>query len=577
MRKTLQIKLGQCTDKGIKSLNQDFIGAYFPKEPLLGSKGIIVAMADGISSSNVSQIASETAVSSFINDYYCTSEAQSVRRSAECVLQATNSWLFSQSQNSAYRFDPDSGYICTFSSLILKSHFAYLFHCGDTRVYRVVGEHLEQLTQDHRRHVDAENQYLTHAMGLHQKLSMDIHSFALDEGDRFLLMSDGVYEFISEARILYWLATYSEDLDAAAHGIVEEAKQAGSDDNLSIQIVRVEQLPDRQVDEIAHQISALPLPPKLQPRMTLDHFTIERDLYISSRSHVFLAVDNLTKKRVVIKTPSTEMRNNNAYLERFLLEEWIAKRISSPYVLKATQDAEKKHFLYLTTEYIEGQTLAQWSRDNPRPHLEQVRDIVEQISKGLQAFHRQEMLHQDIRPNNIMLDHSGTVKIIDFGSTKVAGIHEMQTSACASQTETEVLGTMQYSAPEYFLGKEGDVRSDLFSLAVIAYYLLCGKLPYGTQVANLHTTTAQRRLNYASIRIFRQDLPIWVDATLKKALTIQPDKRYSSMSEFIYDLRHPNPQYLAVKSPPLMEAYPVATWQAISAVLFCWVIYLLAQ
>ena len=76
------------------------------------------------------------------------------------------------------------------------------------------------------------------------------------------------------------------------------------------------------------------------------------------------------------------------------------------------------------TEFIEGQTLKQWMIDNPKPDLETVRGIVEQIAKGLRAFHRKEMLHQDLRPDNIMIDKTGTAKIIDFGSTKITGVAE---------------------------------------------------------------------------------------------------------------------------------------------------------
>jgi len=111
--------------------------------------------------------------------------------------------------------------------------------------------------------------------------------------------------------------------------------------------------------------------------------------------------------------------------------------------------------------------------DHPRPDLETVRGIVEQIAKGLLAFHRMEMLHQDLRPANIMIDRTGTVKIIDFGSTRVAGITEIATSI----ERSDLLGTAQYTAPEYFRGESGSARSDLFSLGVIAYQMLSGKLP----------------------------------------------------------------------------------------------------
>src|SRR5207253_1735025 len=101
--------------------------------------------------------------------------------------------------------------------------------------------------------------------------------------------------------------------------------------------------------------------------------------------------------------------------------------------------------------------------DNPKPDLETVRGIVEQIAKGLRAFHRKEMLHQDVRPDNIMIDRTGTAKIIDFGSTKITGVAEIEPSA----THSDMLGTLQYTAPEYFQGESGTPRSDLFSLGVI--------------------------------------------------------------------------------------------------------------
>jgi serine/threonine protein kinase len=131
-------------------------------------------------------------------------------------------------------------------------------------------------------------------------------------------------------------------------------------------------------------------------------------------------------------------------------------RIDSPHVLKPSPPLRKRNFLYAVTEYIDGQTLTQWMIDNPAPSLETVRDIVEQIAKGLRAFHRKEMLHQDLRPDNIMIDKTGTVKIIDFGSTAIKGVAEAEPSG----VRDDILGTVQYTAPEYFLGDAATSRSD---------------------------------------------------------------------------------------------------------------------
>ena len=236
----------------------------------------------------------------------------------------------------------------------------------------------------------------------------------------------------------------------------------------------------------------LPLPPLLEARAVFDGYRIVRELHGSSRSHIYLAVDIETDAVVTIKIPSIDLRDDPAYLKRFMMEEWVARRIDSPHVLKPCLPQRKRNFLYVATEYIDGQTLTQWMIDNPKPGLETVRGIVEQIAKGLRAFHRKEMLHQDIRPDNIMIDATGTVKIIDFGSTRITGVVE----AAPSGNRDDILGTQQYTAPEYFLGEPATSRSDLFSLGVITYQMLTGKLPYGAQIANARTRSQFNGLVY---------------------------------------------------------------------------------
>ena len=185
MASQLKISAGQYSDKGRKAVNQDFLGLRIPEEPLLTSKGIAIALADGISSSDVSHIASQTAVANFLDDYYCTSEAWSVKKSAQRVLAASNSWLYSQTQRGAGRYDKDKGYVCTLSAIVIKSTTAHIFHVGDSRIYRVVGNSLEQLTNDHRHWVSEEQSYLSRALGIDSQLDIDYQSLAIEPGDIF--------------------------------------------------------------------------------------------------------------------------------------------------------------------------------------------------------------------------------------------------------------------------------------------------------------------------------------------------------------------------------------------------------
>jgi len=571
MTAELSISTGQYSDKGRKPLNQDFYGVYLTEEPLLSTKGVAMALADGISSSDVSQEASSIAVTSFFEDYYSTSEAWSVKTSALYVLNAINSWLFSQTRRSQYRYNLDKGYVCTFSGLIIKSATAHIFHVGDARVYRLQGNTLEVLTEAHRVRVSDEQHYLKRAMGMDYQLDLDYLAVDLEPGDVFFLMTDGVYECISEKALIALYAAHHDDLDAAAHKIARLAYDNGSEDNLTAQILRIEQLPNRDARDVYQELTQLPFPPQLEPREAFEGYTIARQLYVSPRSHVYLAVDDETQEQVVIKVPASDLKDDAGHLERFLLEEWIARRIYSTHVLKSHRQNRERQYFYIVTEYIDGQTLTQWMRDNPTPSVERVRDIIEQIAKGLQAFHRLEMLHQDVRPENIMIDSHGTVKIIDFGSTRVAGLEEI-----ASPLEHEdMLGTAQYTAPEYFLGEYGTALSDQFSLAVIAYQMLSGRLPYGAEVAKARTRAAQRRLHYNSVLHDDREIPVWVDFTLRKALQPNPEKRYDEISEFVYDLRHPSVAFLNQTRPPLMERNPVAFWQGTSVLLSLIIIALL--
>lgn len=571
MADTLKIAVGQHSDKGRKAINQDFHGACIPAEPQLASKGVVVALADGISSSEVSQEASQSAVRAFLEDYYCTSDAWSVKRSAQRVLNATNSWLHAQTQRSPYRFDKDRGYVCTLSVLVIKASTAHLFHVGDSRIYRLQGPSLEQLTEDHRVWAAAGQSYLGRALGINPQVEIDYLAVPVEAGDVFILATDGVYEFADAAFIAAAVGTHADDLDQAARDIVAEALRRGSADNLTLQIVRVDGLPVPEVHEVQQQRATLQLPPILDARMDFDGYQVLRELHASPRSHVYLAVDGETGERVVLKTPAIDLQADQAYLDRFLMEEWVARRINSAHVLKARAPTRQRHYLYVAMEFIEGQTLAQWMIDHPRPELETVRGIVEQIAKGLQAFHRMEMLHQDLRPANIMIDRSGTVKIIDFGATRVAGLADRAPAA----GQDAILGTQQYTAPEYFIGEAGDARSDLFSLGVITYQMLTGNLPYGTQVARCTTQAAQNRLVYQTALDPQRAIPAWIDGVLNKAVHVNPHKRYDALSAFVHDLRHPSADFLNRTRPALIERNPLRFWRGLALVLAVVVVVLL--
>ena len=531
-------------------------------------KGAAFAVADGISSSQISQIAAETAVKTLVGDYYDTPQAWTAKTSGARVIEATNSWLFAQ--NRARRTsDMNHGMVCTLSALILRGREAHLFHVGDSRISRLHSDSLEPLTQDHTTVLSEHEQYLGRALGMAHRVDIDYLSVPLKQHDIFLLTTDGVHEFIG-AGIVNECLQLAEDLDSAARLIAEKALEQGSEDNLTVQIVRIDDLPtDNHFPRITD--AALPILQPLRPGQKIDGFTVVREIHHSSRSQLTLATD-AAGNRCALKVPGTETRENPAYLQRFLFEEWVARRVHSPHLIKAADAGGARSASYVATQWISGSTLRQWMHDHPEPNLERVRDIAEQVVKGLRALHRQEMIHQDLRPENIMLDEQGTVVIIDLGSVAIAGVEQASSGQMGAMP-----GTLQYTAPEYLSGDSVSWRSDLFSLGVIVYEMLTGSLPYGAQVARVRNRRDQQRLTYKAADNSAHSIPLWVDHALAKACHRDPHRRYDALSEFVADLRTPSADYSPHASRPLLERNPLRFWQGVVALQFVLILWLLAH
>ncbi|MFO1423643.1 MAG: bifunctional protein-serine/threonine kinase/phosphatase [Candidatus Competibacteraceae bacterium] len=557
MTRALRIRLGQFSDRGIKPANEDFHGALIPEGEALTLKGAAFAIADGMSSSESARLAAEYAVKNFLNDYFATPDSWTVRHSAERILSALNRWLCGQG---ASMHDPSRGMVTTFSALVLKSTTAHIFHIGDTRIWRLRDATLEPLTQDHHCWASKERVYLNRALGIDPHLDIDYRGLAVETGDLFLFTTDGVHEYVPPLEIKRLVGASGDNLDAACRALTAAARAAGSSDNLTCQLLRVDDLPLPDAESVFRQLIELPMPPELEPGIILDGYRILREIHASPTSQLYLAVDTASGKQVALKTPSVNFEDDPGYLERFRHEEWVGRRIDDPHVLKVIEPVRRRRFLYHILEYVEGQTLRQWMSDHPRPSLTEVRGILAQIAQGIRAFHRLDMLHRDLKPENILIDRDSIVRIIDFGSTKIAGIAEI-----ASPVEqTDLLGTKNYTAPEVLRGEPATTSSDLFAFGVIAYELLTGRLPYGERLGREINAKAMARLCYVSARSERPDLPVWVDGALEKAVRLNPKRRYTVETELIYDLSHPNPDFTERRNRPLLERDPTGFWRGVA-------------
>lgn len=554
------LSTAQSSRAGRKDTNEDSMGIYVPESQTEVTKGMAAVIADGVSAAEAGREAAEVCVTSFLGDYYGTPDAWTVETSAQKVLTSINRWLCSRGQHIR---EARKGYVSTMSALVLKSRTAHVFHVGDTRIHRLRDGELEQLTRDHATPISEHQTYLTRAMGLDVKLDVDYGQWELLQGDVFLLSTDGVHDYVDTQKIVSIVTGHASDLQAGCEALLDAALEAQSPDNLTCQLVRVESLPDGSADEVWRRLNELPFPPPLGVDQVLDGYRVEREIYSSSRSQMYLVRDEQSGARFAMKTPSVNFDDDPAYLERFVMEHWIASRIDSPHVARAVEPLRPRTFQYNLFEFVEGDSLETWIDHHPQPDVRDVVEIIGQVGKGLQAMHRRETLHQDVKPANIVVGRDGVAKLVDMGSCRVGGIAEIAVPIERDQ----VLGTARYSAPEYRLGYQGDVRSEQFSLGCVAYEMLTGELPYGEAIEHSASADALSKLRYRPAYTHNPLVPIWIDGALRRAVRLKPDRRYPELSEFLFDLTRPNPVYVEAMQDASDPGSSAKLWRGLALLL----------
>ena len=541
----LKVGYGGTSIAGRKAVNEDAFAAAQPHR----LKGAVAVIADGLSAGDQAQKASQTAVTEFIDEYLATPETWTVKTAAARVLNALNRW-----------FCHHEGMWTTLSAVVIRGRTAHVFHAGDSRIHRLRAHDLELLTRDHRKQA-----YLTNALGMDLDLEVDYLAEDVVAGDVFVLTTDGVHDAIDARSLRQRVREASApgtSLEGTAHAVVELAYERGSEDNLSCLLMRVDSLPREDINEVHRRLTRQVIPPVLYIGARIDGFRVLRTLARGTRSHLYL-IEDARGGRLVLKTPSESFAEDPVYLDGFIREEWIGKRIDHPGVMKILPRPEDSRFLYYLAEYIEGRTLRQWMLDNPHPPVEEVRRLVEEIARALRAFQRLQMVHRDLKPENVMIDRDGAAKIIDFGTAYVQGFDELSLAV----RETYPVGSVGYVAPECLRGQPASHAADIYALGVVAYEMLTGALPYKKPLAR--DASAYLGRPYMPLRqAGRADLPKWIDLALAKAVAENPANRYEAMSELTTDLKRPNPELVRhAESAPLLEKNPTLFWQLASALL----------
>ncbi len=564
----LSIQCAQLSHAGIKTVNEDSIGIRIPEGPALVHKGALAVIADGVSAAEAGQEASQACVQNLLNDYYCTPDTWTVTQSILAVVNALNRWLYSQGSHLP---QSEKGFVTTLTLVVFKAPFAHIFHIGDSRVYRLRNDNLECLTKDHCKQV-GKVKYLARAMGLDTKIQMDYRKEELQSGDLFMLTTDGVHDFLSDQWLLDQLKK-GTDKEAVIEAIFKAALAEGSDDNMSCQLLQMTDVSNEGIEETYNSLSNLPFPPLFKPGQSVDGLTIVKTLYESNRSQLYLVEEAASKKRYVMKTPSVNFEDDPAYIERFIMESWLGRRIRHSKLVPVINRPDHPSCLYYLMRHVEGITLEQWMKKTANPSISQVVRLTRQIANGLRALHRQGVVHQDVKPSNMMINEHDQVVIIDYGSCTMASMSELP-----SPFEREIaLGTASYSAPECHLRQTIDKRADIFSLAVVLFEMLTGRLPFNHKLQSISKPADLKKCIYQPAYEINPYVPKWFDHALRKAMELDPAHRYQSMDEFLQDLENPNPLLDDSVYQPIIARNPLKFWQGVALVEGVAILWLLAE
>ena len=540
---SLQLSFAQASATGPREENQDALRGVTPVPALAASKGYLFAIADGVSQCADGGLAARSTLQALALDYYATPETWSVAQAMERLLTAQNRWLQANGGGQPL--------LTTVSALVMRGKRFTLAHVGDCRVYRWYADTLQRVSEDHVWEQPGMQHVLKRALGLDQHVVLDFLDGELRQDETFVLLSDGVWSVLGDTAIAA-IVRDQPNLESAAQTLVNAAHLAGSQDNASALLVRVDALGETSIGDALIQLQQWPLPPALKPGQHFEGWQVESHLGQRQQSLLY-RVRDAQQQPWLLKTLPARLHDDHQAGQALLSEEWFLKRVAGRHFPEVHAASQRQHLYYVMREYP-GSTLEELhAKVGPLP-LAQWQDLAERLLRAVGLLHRRQIFHRDIKPQNLLLGDDGELRLLDFGLAYCPGLSEDQPSALP--------GTPSYIAPEAFRGERPTAQQDVYAVGVTLYFLLTGHYPYG----EIEAFQRPRFGVPVSASRYRPDLPEWIAHSLERGIAADPAQRFETAEEWLLQLEQGERQSLNVRPRPLLEREPLKVWRTLALV-----------
>lgn len=483
------LAIGTAAPEGGTKATGDFHAIYNGEDLGAPRKGILAVVASAAGAWEAAQVA----VNGFAEGYYGAGETLSVGRAASQALASINAWLFRQSQTAA-----GHEMRTALSAVLFVNRRIDIVHAGACAVAVLRGGHLTPLTAER---IGAPAG--TALVGGEASLRIEHFEYDVEAGDRFLLLGAAA---AANAGDLGLAATVADPQDLADRLVQALAQRDPR--GASVMVVDVIAPAHLAYDDIAARFAELPLKKPPREGDLWDGFRIGPTINRGRYTLLKRARDEVENRDVVLKIPLASMLADQVFRAGFLREAWIGTSVHAAGVAKyIALPPERQTGLYLAMPYYRGVTLEQRLSRAPKVGLGEGIGIALKLCAAVAELGRHDIVHRDIKPDNVMLAADGTVVLLDLGLAYLTGLDDAGVDSTG--------GTTRYMAPELFSGVAANPRSEVFSLAVTIYRMFSGgRYPFGQR-----ERTALSRL--------RPDLPAWLGKALQQGFAMDPKGRFA--------------------------------------------------